>query len=80
MLKKHPKFWLVAFPTFVYAENVKELAQAHGLTIIDEQQAGDYEREHAVEGPALTLRDEAGDEGEAPKRRGRPRKAEGSAE
>lgn len=80
MKQKHPKFWLVAFPTFVYAENVKELAQANGLTIIDEAQAGDYEREHAVEGPELTLRSEDGDQAKQPARRGRPRKAEGEGQ
>lgn len=58
-MTKIPKFWLAAFPTFRYVEDVKAVATANGLTIVDESQAGDVHREHATkEPPKLTLRDE----------------------
>lgn len=63
--------WLVPHPVHRYAEDVKALARAHGLVIVDPDAAGPAELERATDGPELTLR-----EAEKPKKGG---KKEGGA-
>lgn len=50
--------WLVEFPTFRYAEDVKALARKHGLRIVDAAVADAADREVAVsadKAPKLSL-------------------------
>lgn len=56
-----PPTWLVDFPTFRYVEDVKALARAAGLRVIDAAYANDLDRKVAVsadKAPKLTLRPE----------------------
>jgi len=64
--------WLVPHPVHRYAEDVKALARAHGLIVVDPDAAGPDELARAVDkAPELTLR-----EGDKPKKGG---KKEGGA-
>jgi hypothetical protein len=52
--------WYVSHPTFRYVEDVKQIARANGWRLVDANRVMDFERENAVDGPALTLRPEFG--------------------
>lgn len=51
-----PRIWYLAGPYFRYVENVKKLAKAHNLKIVDANVTEG--RNFAVEGPAVTFKPE----------------------
>lgn len=58
---KRPPTWLVDFPTYRYAEDMKALARKAGLRIVDAAHASDADIAVAVSGkdaPKLTLKPE----------------------
>ena len=53
--------WLVAHPTYVYAEDVKALARKAGVRVVDPAFASEAEKADAVDAkdaPKLTLKPE----------------------
>ena len=61
MANENPTLWLVEHPTFRYVEDVKKVARAAGLIVIDSAHASDAERADAVpadKAPKLTLKPE----------------------
>jgi len=56
------KIWLVKFPSYIYTQNVKDIARQKGLKIVDAKYAENYNGREDVltaqEAPKLTLKKE----------------------
>lgn len=60
-MENAPIYWLVEFPTYRYAEDVKQLARKAGLRVLDAAQASEADKARAVaadKAPKLTIKPE----------------------